>query len=156
MSFLCKQISEHRWGIYSGSRLLATVGDRATCEAIMANFQNARRETHKETPREMPADRTDLPASFKQTAAHVSASHLSAPDVSAQSTDSVKATATRKNALQFSTASGEPAEDKSASQLASMMSDDDLARVLNVKSLKVKELESAVLRAQRGHHRQRL
>ncbi len=123
MSFLCKQISDDRRGIYSGTRLLATVSDRATCEAIMANFQNARQG--------MPVNRTDLQASLRKTA-----SHLLASNVFAKGIDSVETAVAEEN-------------------VSRMMSDDDLVRVLNVKSLKVKELESAVLRAQKGHYRQR-
>ena len=119
MSFLCKQISDNRWGIYAGARLLATVSDRATCEAIMANFQSARRE---------------LPVAFTHLKTGLDA----------------ETSVVEKNAAQSAVANGEKAAGKTASQRTSMMSDEELARVLNLKSLKVKELESAVLRAQKS------
>ena len=144
MSFLCKQISDNRWGIYSDTRLLATVSDRATCEAIMANFQNARKET--------PADWENLPTSSKKTVFDISASKVSASDISAKGADSVEALVD-EDASQPAVSSGEPMGGKTISQRTRIMSDDDLAKVLNVKSLKVKELESAVLRAQRNQNK---
>jgi hypothetical protein len=44
MEFSTQQISPKRWGIYSGDRLLATVGCKATCETFMANFVSGRRD----------------------------------------------------------------------------------------------------------------
>jgi hypothetical protein len=44
MEFSTQQISPERWGIYSGDRLLATVGCKATCETFMANFVSGRRD----------------------------------------------------------------------------------------------------------------
>lgn len=120
MSFLCKQISDNRWGIYDGPRLLATVSDRATCEAIMANFRNIRRA---------------IPTAFTRLKT---------------GSDAVETSVVAKNAIQSAAVNGESAVGKTASQRTSMMSDEELARVLNLKSLKVRELESAVLRAQRN------
>ncbi len=47
MNFSTQQISPERWGIYSGDRLLATVGCKATCETFMANLVSGRRDAPK-------------------------------------------------------------------------------------------------------------
>lgn len=136
MSFVCKQVSADRWGIYSGTRLLATVNDQETCKAIMDNFESGR--TKVPTVRQLSADDASQ----------------STPGLSVNLTD----TATSTPAAQTSSAQSEqtvPVVAKAStvgesSGAVVTMSDDDLAKILDVESLKVNELESAVLRAQRG------
>ncbi len=66
MTFSTQQISARKWGIYSGSRLLATVGSWQTCETILANLSSGRRDT--------PSPDTDrlyqVPASKNTEAEH--------------------------------------------------------------------------------------
>ena len=144
MSFLCKQISADRWGIYTGTRLLATVSDRATCEAIMSSFENG----HTNGSSRQPASQRSL----RTVSTNVSTNNISNRRVNS-STQNQPATdlSTAKTSDSGQTASSShenlSAEQPTAKPI-SAMSDDELAKVLNVKSVKVKELESAVLQAQ--------
>lgn len=45
MHFFSQQISPEKWGIYSDDGLLATVSCQVTCDTILANLQNGRRDT---------------------------------------------------------------------------------------------------------------
>jgi hypothetical protein len=44
MNFSLQQISSDKWGIYSDARLLATVGCKETCEIILSNLANGRKD----------------------------------------------------------------------------------------------------------------
>ncbi|MGD1899295.1 MAG: hypothetical protein ACFB16_20400 [Phormidesmis sp.] len=44
MAFSSRQISPDKWGIYSEASLIATVSCKQTCETIMANLANGRRD----------------------------------------------------------------------------------------------------------------
>ena len=44
MKLFSRQLPSGKWGIYSGDRLLATIGCQATCETIMANLSSGRRD----------------------------------------------------------------------------------------------------------------
>jgi len=141
MSFLCKQLSDNRWGIYSGTRLLATVSDRATCEAIMTSFENSHRAPS--------AGYAGLKTSLEQTAPSIAApnaKNVDAVDLSV-GTQRVRPSAAA-NLAPDAVKTG-----KTAAGIAGTLSDEELAKVLNVKSLKVRELESAVLQAQISHNR---
>ncbi|MEL6470095.1 MAG: hypothetical protein AAFQ74_10235 [Cyanobacteria bacterium J06623_4] len=66
MKFTSQQLPSGKWGIFSGPTLLATISSQATCETIMANLLNGRRDAP-------PNDATSLyqapnlnNASFKQ------------------------------------------------------------------------------------------
>lgn len=142
MSFLCKQISADRWGIYTGTRLLATVSDRATCEAIMSNFESGRTKVpsskHTNTHSQQPVANISAPSISTKSA------NLSTQNKQAVAPSSVEKSGLRKPAAAPENGSVE----QPVAKPLSTMSDDDLAKILNVKSVKVKELESAVLRAQ--------
>ncbi|MFK8181856.1 MAG: hypothetical protein AB8B99_00680 [Phormidesmis sp.] len=44
MNFSSEQIAPGKWGIYSGSTLLATVSSEAICKTVMANLANGRKD----------------------------------------------------------------------------------------------------------------
>ena len=44
MNFSAEQISPRKWGIYSNSKLLATVSSEAICKTVMANIASGRRD----------------------------------------------------------------------------------------------------------------
>ncbi|MEL6605136.1 MAG: hypothetical protein AAFP20_18130 [Cyanobacteria bacterium J06614_10] len=44
MKFTSQQLPSGKWGIFSGPTLLATISSQATCETIMANLLNGRRD----------------------------------------------------------------------------------------------------------------
>ena len=139
MSFLCKQVSADRWGIYSGTRLLATVSDRATCEAIMSNFESGRNRV----PSEALGDR---PGANKANAAQaLSNVTIEAGDITATP---AAGAISAQTAATVESSSGYRQE-----QPAVAMSDEDIAKLLDGKSLKVKELESLVLQAQMSQNR---
>lgn len=161
MNFVYKQISAARWGIYSGSRLLATVSDRATCEAIMANFTGDRGNGSGERQSQV-SSKHQPQGNWKGKAARSSESATAAASQNAQGSKQLGTSGQKSSFL--SEASVNKAESQSKAQdlkagdaalpdsLATNgtieLNDADLARILNIKSLKVKELESAVLRAQ--------
>lgn len=43
-NFTSKQLASGKWGIYSDSRLLATVASQDTCETVMANLSSGRKD----------------------------------------------------------------------------------------------------------------
>ena len=131
MSFLCKQISTDRWGIYSGTRLLATVSDRATCDAIMSSFENGRTS--------VPVDSQNTSARLQKKTSNVSVKTV---------TEALSTPVETSDFIQTASSGASLSVEQPMAKPISTMSDDDLAKVLNVKSVKVKELESAVLRAQ--------
>ena len=133
MSFHCKQVSADRWGIYSDTRLLATVSDRATCEAIMSNFEKGMTKV----PSELSAGSQSSKADVAQALSDVT---LEAAKVT--ETPAIRAVSEQTAATVKSSENGQSAQSTHA------ISDDELAKVLSGKSLKVKELESAVLKAQ--------
>lgn len=45
MTFSTRQVSPDKWGIYSGSRLLATTESEVICETILANLSSGRRDS---------------------------------------------------------------------------------------------------------------
>lgn len=45
MEFSARQVSSDKWGIYSGARLLATVGNPRTCQVILSNLMSGRTST---------------------------------------------------------------------------------------------------------------
>ena len=139
MSFLCKQVSADRWGIYSGTRLLATVSDRATCEAIMSNFENGRNKV----PTEVSSDCQS--ADKANTAQALSNITIEAGDITA--------TPAAEAISEQTAATVELSTEHRQEQSAVAISDDDLAKLIAGKSLKVKELESVVLRAQMRQNR---
>lgn len=156
MSFTYKQVSEGRWGIFSGSKLLATVSDRATCETILANFSSGRRDVPAHTPDKIyQADQIDhkrasLEAAHQASTHQASSSEETTAGVVAKSADaSLKPVGQTVSSVAAGAASPSPT---TTVEKAAQMSDAELARVLNTQSLKVNELESAVLQAQRGQH----
>lgn len=138
MSFTYKQVSEGRWGIYSGSKLLATVSDRATCETILANFSSGRRDVPTQSPQktyqatEIDHKRESLEAAHKASHGKNTASNVAS------------------NVVNSKKSGVETVASMAAVGKATQMSDAELAQVLNTQSLKVNELESAVLQAQRS------
>ena len=143
MSFTYKQVSESRWGIYNGSKLLATVSDRATCETILANFSSGRRDVPAHAPEKLyQAAQIDYKRASLE-AAHQVASSSEGSFRAAESVETVNSAAI---------GIGSSASSMAAVEKAVQMSDAELAQVLNTQSLKVNELESAVLQAQKSKH----
>lgn len=145
MSFHCKQVSADRWGIYSGTRLLATVSDRATCEAIMANFESGRTKVPNEV---LGADKATAAQALSNVT--IEAGDIAATPVAEAISEQTAAT---MESLTAESLTAESLSERRPSQVAISMSDDDIAKLLDGKSLKVKELESIVLQAQMRRNR---
>ena len=150
MSFHCKQVSADRWGIYSGTRLLATVSDRATCEAIMANFESGRTKVPNEV---LGADKATAAQALSNVT--IEAGDIAATPVAEAIAEQTAATIESLTAesLTAESLTAESLSERRPSQVAISMSDDDIAKLLDGKSLKVKELESIVLQAQMRRNR---
>jgi hypothetical protein len=133
MEFSTQQISPERWGIYSGNRLLATVGCKATCETFMANLVSGRRDA--------PENDVDAlyqaPTLRKETACKETACKETAYEETAY-----KETAAQESAAQ------ESAAQESVAKTDELMVDSLLKAELGTQSLTVNELKAAVLRAQ--------
>ncbi|MGC1308351.1 MAG: hypothetical protein WA885_14090 [Phormidesmis sp.] len=109
MKFYAKQLPTDRWGIYCGSRLLATVACQLTCETILSNLSNGRRDVSRGEYNTL----YNLPDEHDERAQKRAVTVLTAPQ-----------TSERLIELQ-------------------------LAEALSSQTLKVKDLEAAVIRAQK-------
>lgn len=122
MTFISKQLSSGKWGIYNDSDLLATVSSRAICETVIANLTSGRRDLPKEDANALYQISAQIRSPLKQI------------PVKAQVPTS---------------ASDEPERDRSAQLLRSHASSTHSIEEV-IASLSEKQLEEALILAQKA------
>lgn len=134
MNFSAEQISPEKWGIYSDSKLLATVSSEVICKTVIANLSNGRRD--------LPAQDTN--ALYQITAA------LRPPQIHPK-----QVVAAANSANIQSSASTQPSSQSAQPQVAQPQSvQPQVAQPQSIEdmldSLSDKQLEEVLIKAQTG------
>ena len=141
MNFSTEQISPGKWGIYSGSQLLATVSSEAICKTVMANLANDRRDLPTEDESAIYSISAELKPPL-QGATRSKGQH-SSPASAGEPTESK---ATESKATESKATESKATEEKATEDRT--IEDEAIEKMLS--SLSKKELEDVLIKAQQA------